>query len=209
MTQRRGLFGAPMADPTAMAGAGVLPGETPSFMPDQANLPALPQQKPGFFARNGVGVQILGGLSDGVLAATGGRPVFGPAMDARRQREQALADEQRQLAQQYGLIDYKAQHAPPPAPHYWETNDGSLAMVGPDGKPQVLYKDPTPKINWITADNGDGTKSMIPVGPNGPMTAQQPQAAGGGQLPQGFTVRKSGGAAPSGPGGFPLYPKSR
>lgn len=64
---------------------------------------------------------------------------------------------------------FKSQLPKQVAPHYWETNNGSLGMIGADGRPQIVYEDPTPKINWITADNPDGTKSLIPVGPNGPM----------------------------------------
>lgn len=77
------------------------------------------------------------------------------------------------------------------APHYWETNDGSLGFVGPDGTPQILYKDPTPKLNWIQADNGDGTKQLIPVGPNGPIMGGGGPASG------------AGGFAPPSPLGVP------
>lgn len=93
------------------------------------------------------------------------------------------------------------------APHYWETNDGSLAVVGPDGRPQVLYQDPTPKINWIQADNGDGTKSLIPVGPNGPLGAKGGDPVSGAQagqppatLPPDFDF---GGPTQPASGGFP------
>lgn len=93
------------------------------------------------------------------------------------------------------------------APHYWETNDGSLAVVGPNGKPQVLYQDPTPKINWIQADNGDGTKSLIPVGPNGPLGAKGGDPVSGAQagqppatLPPDFDF---GGPTQPASGGFP------
>lgn len=91
--------------------------------------------------------------------------------------------------------------AKPAAPHYWETNDGSLGMVGPDGQPVVLYKDPTPKVDWIRAENGDGTVTLTP------MVNGQP-AGGGGQasgasagppatLPPDFFDDDKGGAGAS------------
>jgi hypothetical protein len=64
----------------------------------------------------------------------------------------------------------------PVEPHYWETNNGSLGTIGRDGVPHIAYPDPTPKIQWITSDNGDGTKTIVPMGPNGPLQAQ-PNAA--------------------------------
>ena len=84
-------------------------------------------------------------------------------------------------AQNFAAMQMKArQPAQPGKPHFWETNNGSLGMVDPaTGKPTILYEDPTPKINWVTADNPDGTKSLIPVGPNGPMQG------GGGQTSTG------------------------
>lgn len=66
---------------------------------------------------------------------------------------------------------FDAQNRKPAEPHYWETNNGSLGMIGADGQPHIAYQDPTPKINWITADNADHTKQIIPMGPNGPLTA--------------------------------------
>lgn len=87
---------------------------------------------------------------------------------------------------------WKQQNPDPVAPHYWETNNGSLGVIGPDGSPRIAYEDPTPKINWIQADNADGTKSLIPVGPNGPIG----QTGGGDPA--------SGGMGASIPSGSPL-----
>lgn len=93
----------------------------------------------------------------------------------------------------------------PAAPHYWETNDGSLGMVGADGKPMVLYKDPTPKITWMTADNGDGTKTLVPMGPAGPLSqgggglasGAQPGAEPPAVLPPDFDFDKGGPTPPA------------
>lgn len=111
---------------------------------------------------------------------------------------------------QVAKMEYDRRQPKAAAPHYWETNDGSLGMVGPDGKPVVLYKDPTPKITWLTADNGDGTKTIVPMGPAGPLSQ-----GGGGQasgatpgaeppavLPPDFDFDK-GGPTPPASGMFP------
>lgn len=99
----------------------------------------------------------------------------------------------------------------PSAPHYWETNNGSLAAVGPDGMPKIVYEDPTPKQGVVAIDNADGTKTLYPTVNGVPvgMTPGAPQAAVGGAiplqngaLPPGFKLR-SGGAAPAGQRPFP------
>ena len=79
------------------------------------------------------------------------------------------------------------------APHFWESNDGSLGMVGPDGVPRILYQDPTPKITTLALDNGDGTKTLVRVGPDGMPIGSNFQG-GGGQT-------SSGGAVPTAPVG--------
>src|SRR3546814_20402503 len=45
------------------------------------------RDKPGFFARGGAGVDILGGLADGLAQYFGGQPQYVPAMYKRQQDE--------------------------------------------------------------------------------------------------------------------------
>ena len=87
-----------------------------------------------------------------------------------------LSDSTRQLA---GKV-FDVQNRKPAEPHYWETNDGSLGMIDADGKPTIAYQDPTPKVTTIAVDNGDGTKTLYRVGPDG--------------VPLGAGVRGAGGA---------------
>jgi hypothetical protein len=85
-----------------------------------------------------------------------------------------------ETARKFAGTQLSALNKPAAAPHYWETNNGSLAVVGPDGKPQVVYEDPTPKIEWITTTNPDGTKTLVPMqqgdGPSStpPISQQRP-----------------------------------
>lgn len=130
------------------------------------------------------GINWLGVLADGLAGAAGqpGQYAAGLRREKELQRQDSLY--QRQRADQ--MTDWQAKQAwklanpDPVTPHYWETNDGSLGVVGPDGKPQLLYKDPTPKIDWITANNPDGTKTLVPMrqGGGGPDLG----AAGGGSV---------------------------
>lgn len=95
-------------------------------------------------------------------------------------------------------------------------------MIGPDGKPVIAYQDTTPKINWITAENPDRTKTLIPMGPNGPLVggataalSAQPAPAVGtiedghrfiggdpGVESSWVPIAAAGGAAPSGTATF-------
>lgn len=163
----------------------------------------------------------LGRVTDNVVGAFKSRKLEKDALSANEARTAQIAallgGTNADLAPAIGGSDsvvsalagdlLKARTPKQGAPHYWETNDGSLAVVGPDGRPQVLYQDPTPKINWIQADNGDGTKSLIPVGPNGPLGAKGGDPVSGAQagqppatLPPDFDF---GGPTQPASGGFP------
>jgi hypothetical protein len=73
-------------------------------------------------------------------------------------------------------LKYKHDNPTPPQPHYWETNNGSLGMIGPDGVPQIVYNDPTPKMQYIQVkDPSTGGLSIVPV----PVGSGMP--GGGGQ----------------------------
>jgi hypothetical protein len=88
------------------------------------------------------------------------------------------------------------------APYRWEANDGSLMEIGEDGAPRAVYKDPTPKVQMIAVDNGDGTKTLMPFA-NGVPLGQGGAAPSGAvpALPEGYKVRPRGGAG-SGPATF-------
>lgn len=84
-------------------------------------------------------------------------------------------------------------------PYRWESNNGSLMEIGPDGQPRVVYNDPTPKISWVRADNGDGTVTMVPMGPGGPVNSAPAQ--GNPTSPLG-KLKPLGGPSQSATGGF-------
>lgn len=113
-----------------------------------------------------------------------------------------IAQMQLEQAQRMAMKQFEIDNRAPLAPHYWETNNGSLGMIGPDGKPQIVYEDKTPKIQWMTVDNGDGTKSVIPYGPNGPLgqSGGAPQAEP--QRPKGKLTPYTGGQTPAASGNF-------
>jgi hypothetical protein len=98
------------------------------------------------------------------LVAGGGGPLGNAMTYMMQQRaEQAHAgDKFGEWKQQY---DYENAHpkASIAQPYRWERNDGSVMELGAQG-PQVLYEDPNPKNFTMQAiDNGDGTKTLVPV----------------------------------------------
>lgn len=81
-----------------------------------------------------------------------------------------------ETARKFAGSQMAALNKPQAAPHYWETNNGSLGMVGPDGQPTILYQDPTPKVDWITTTNPDGTKTLVPMQQGGGAVPTLPTA---------------------------------
>jgi hypothetical protein len=102
---------------------------------------------------------------------------------------------------------YSRLNAKPREGHFFEANNGDQGIIDPEtGQVKIVYHDPTPKVNWVTSDNGDGTKTLVPVvngqvmqGGGGPVSgaqAGQPPAT----LPPDFDF---GGPTPQASGGFP------
>lgn len=167
-----------------------------------ASIPQVPQnpmpKKGGLFGKQSALWKVLGVLGDGIT----GNPMFTQSYLGQKEDERrSLMMEQQRQAQ---LEDYakkqeiEAQYRPAPQPHRWESNDGSLMELGIDGQPRLIYKDPTPKTNWVRADNGDGTFTMVPVGPSGPMGAPQQGRIAIGQryVPQGGQPSPAAGNFP-------------
>lgn len=194
LDKRKGMFGNTLVagdpptlpDPSAIWGSKSLP----------IPLQELPEKKPGFFGAGGTGWQIAGSIGDALKEANGLEATYGPAMAQRRQME--FLQKRQEQARENDWADYvrkqeyERANPAPKQPHYWETNDGSLASIGPDGQPQVLYKDPTPKIEWITATNPDGTKTLMPM----------PQGGGGAPAAPVGKLRPMGGPTAPQSGGF-------
>ncbi len=94
-------------------------------------------------------------------------------------------------------LQWSANHKTPAAPHYFETNNGSQGMIGADGKPQIIYKDPDPKMNFIPDGMGGGNWVPIPsLGSGGDVGASLPPAPVGRITPVG-KITPIGGGAPS------------
>ena len=186
--QRKPFFGTPGINPDAVYGSGGLPTEA-------MNQPQ--PKKKGLFGR-GMFSDILGGVGDVLSQNAGFAPVYAQTQEAKRQSLLAEQQRQAQLEDYAKKQEIEAQYRPVPQPHRWESNDGSLMEIGPDGAPRLIYKDPSPKINWVRADNGDGTFTMVPVGPSGPM-------GGGGQNPAGPVgkLKPYGGQTATPSGNFP------
>lgn len=170
--QRKGIFGrGTWSPPTVDHPNGMTnPVGTGEGYPDLTTMPA-PQQGPTFKQR-------LGGFLEGTVNDLMHLRGFqNTALDQRRAMEmykQQQADTLAQYeAQQRIAAQYRKQ-----TPYRWESNNGSLMEIGEDGQPRLIYQDPTPKVNWVRADNGDGTFTMVPVGQDGSTAASPPKPVG-------------------------------
>lgn len=190
---RRPLFGAPVGmDDMAHT-------YTPPYAPTQQ--PELPgYQRPSTLQT------IAGVIGDALSTAGGGQGLFLPNLLARQNAERQYALGQRERADKFAdwqkQYDYERTNPKPStaAPHYWETNDGSLGVIDPQtGKPAILYQDPTPKQNFIPDGLGGGQWVTVPGTGGIPMAPTAPV----GQLkPVGKLTPITGGATPSGSRGF-------
>lgn len=126
----------------------------------------MPQQQP---KRKGPGFGDI--LSEFIInyGAGAGNPLASGILQNRLSQQRQSAQQQAQERMyERKRADGKADKQwewenKPKNPHRWESNDGSLMELGPDGKPRVAYKDPTPKINYQRIPNPDGTFTMVPI----------------------------------------------
>lgn len=174
--RKKQTFGqVPMPYNTPGIGDGVIErqqqmGQTPQGMgqlPDIANMPDMTQPtQPAKFKPN-----MLGVIGDAMQVFGGGQATYMQGVQEQQQRAELMRQRAMQAQQERETSwqdyvrkqEYERANPNPGNPHYWEMNDGSLGRVGPDGKPEVVYKDPTPKTTYVTADNGDGTKTIVPI----------------------------------------------
>lgn len=203
---RGGIFGNPVTFGGALPDMGEpMFGNRPTGIDEAATgqFPA-PKRKGGIFgggARN-----IAGVIGDMLLQASGSRPMFLPMLMKQRQAEQERAQAEAQRQQQFEdwrqRFDYERANTPVKNDAYrWRNNAGDLMEVGPDGQPRVVYDDPTDKLDWIKADNGDGTFTMVPVGPSGPVGQSGPANQAPPPKPVG-KLRPLGDAGSNASGGF-------
>lgn len=184
--------------------SGMFGKKPPAALPQPNGMPIgveVMQQpaKPKFFGHGGAGRAIAGTIGDFLLQQSGMDPVYLPNVLQQRDAEERARMAQQQRMQKREDMQWEWQNKPKDTnPYRWESNDGSLMEIGPDGQPRQVYKDPTPKTTYISVDNGDGTKTVVPV-VNG-------QIMGGGQRPQVGAVipdpRKQGGQAAPPPATF-------
>jgi hypothetical protein len=156
---------------------------------------SAPQKKPGFFSKGGGWVDVLGAFGD---AFSENGPVYAQqkAQQNSLMQRQQMAEQQRQQEREDFIwkSQYERDNPKPANPYRFKANDGDIYEIGPDGKQNRLFDDPTPKVNWIQVkDPVSGAISIVPMGPNGRMDAA-PQFAG--------WPDEEGGPASQAPGGF-------
>ena len=99
------------------------------------------------------------GIASDFLAGMAGQP---GQFAAQQQHERAMQQRTQQAEQERMTrredMQWEWQNKPKDTgnPYRWESNDGSLMQIGPDGQPMQLYKDPTPKQQWVSDGYGGG-----------------------------------------------------
>lgn len=196
--QKRGLFGARPEYATPGIGDGV---NVAMAMPGMAAPSPMPEQR-----SPGIGTRLLGeGWEDkafaigGLLAGDGGAA----AMAMRQQenaQQQAMAEQAAEMRKRsLDMQDWQAKeqwkldNAPPP--NNDTINDFEWYKGLSDTDKEIYHR---MKPQYMTVDNGDGTKSIIPIGANGPVIGggaqqQAPAKPVGGLMPMGGPTQPASG----------------
>ena len=213
MSQNMPFRGFPQAPRGMMFnGFGQMPTQTPPFMPDTPMVDPTPPA-PTKWGAGGAGWNALSSIGNTLMSLSGDPALSAWAQQNRGQQQQDRQFQQAQMARaqmaqqeraadQQTWIDrqlFERANPAPRAPHYWETNNGSLAMVDPmTGQPRVVYEDPTPKVTWTQVDLPNGQKQLIPS-INGVMSGGGSSASVAPPTkPVGKLTPIQGGATPSG-----------
>ena len=193
------------------------------------NLPNAPKVKPHFFDETGLGSKLIRGLGEFALQYSAGQGNAGAlamlqqrygmqrqkAEDTRadqRYRQQAAMQANKPFEVNGSLVQldpatggYRIVFQGQPkaaAPTALQQNYEYLKRTNPGLAEQYLSNEANP-TKWIMADNGDGTKTAMPM-PSGPAQSSQ---GGMPQMPAIGSVmadpRKRNGGAGLAPGGFP------
>jgi hypothetical protein len=187
------MFGALPAISAAAPGAA---GQMAALMPQP--------KKAGMFGSGGPQwVEAVQAALAGALAARGNPAGQMGLQMLQQKRQQAMQEEQYQQRRGDEFEDWVKKQAweiankPKSAnPHYFEDNSGNLMAIGPDGKPQMVHKDPLP---FKLVPNGLG--GVVPVDLRTLMAGQGQQG-----VPQTLSDDDwptQGGPTPQASGGFP------
>lgn len=150
--------------------AGLFGVDIPSMV---GSLPTLPEQsqtqpqqpKKGGLFGSGLKWQDVAGIIGDALSAANGRPgIYGQTLAEQRQRDFEL--KRMQAQRQAGMQDWIAQQQwerANPKPVNNDTVNDFLWYKNLSPEDRALYGQMHPQ--YITADNGDGTKTVVPVTP--------------------------------------------
>lgn len=217
MSMARGLFGMPLvADKVAYAAMNAANASVDPMRqaaPSKPTAPVLtPQAMPEFQRRKRSLSDNLGLLAD---AFRGTNTNSMALMQQDEQDRRLWQEQQKQYAPQHvgnsivrlnpQTLQFESLYDAPKDAGSEKTqlqrNYEYLQSLDPNLAKSFIQGE-TNKPQWITADNGDGTKTVVPIYPGMGGNSPQPMAPGAGALPQGYTVRKKGGSTPSASGTF-------
>ena len=204
-------FGLKLQD---ILGMGINPPQQPFGLPPQgpyagapqmgappiADLPPMQQQqeRPGFFKPGGMGRHLAGAIGDALLQQGGMAPAYAPAMQQKRQAEQAEAQwhKQRQASNEdwRAREEWKLANTPrePRAGTSMMQNYEFLKTINPAMAEEFIRNQTTAPP--VVMNNPDGTRTIYPAG-------AIPQGSAPATLPPDFDFDDEGGPA-SAPGNF-------
>ncbi|MGR4893341.1 hypothetical protein ACIPPQ_20140 [Sphingopyxis sp. LARHCG72] len=154
----------------------------------------------------------LGVLGDSLSIIGGGQAQYVPSLIDQRNRQQAQAYAEQQYQRRRGdenadwiaRQEWEAANRPAPQPTEFERLVAASGL-SPEKQTEAIQnyvRSRANPIDWIRADNGDGTYQLVPMGPNGPINAapQAPAQNAAPQRPKGKLTPYNGGqtATPSG-----------
>ena len=165
-------------------------------------LPAGRPAAPGY--ERPTGWRFAAGILGDALAGAAGQPgMFAATMERRRQEQTAFerGEEQYRRQRADSVSDYRAkkeidaEYPSERAPYRWESNDGSLMEMGPNGLVRQVYADPTPKMQPVQGVDANGNPVINWVTPPRPNAAPTPRVVD--TLPPGVVPMGQNGGAGS------------
>lgn len=160
-------------NPLMLGNAAAQPFDYSPYMRQDA--PAQPATAPkrgrGMF---GNGRMIAGLVGDYISRLSGQQGMFLPMMQQRQEREQAMADAERQRMQPQRMsvggnfVEYdpstgqtRTLYQAPRDPQTFEDNSGNRWQMGPDGQTRMVFYDPTPRFDSNVTVNDRGEQVLV------------------------------------------------
>ncbi len=202
----RPLFGLPLGANLSLSRLAPSAADTGPGINMAVTAPSThPEAGPVKFKPPSTTRMVVGAIGDAVAQWSGGKAIFTPALAAARERHEQTQAELMRRAGEFAMFkskyDYERENPKPSQaqPYRFESNDGDVYEIGPEGQPRRLFDDPAPRLQWIPDGMGGGSWAAPPGMSGAPATTAPPPTS-----PIGKLTPITGGASPAGSRGFPV-----